>query len=77
MQVNKLDIKTVVDTRAIHTFITSRMVKKYRLQVSKCLSMLKIMNSKAQSVMGMSYNTNICWWMVYSCKYVGDTIKGL
>ncbi|XP_070032451.1 uncharacterized protein [Nicotiana tomentosiformis] len=64
MKLGEKSVIAMVDTGAIHTFVSTKLVQKYRLNVSKCPSYMKIVNAKAQAIMGMAYNVpmSIGYW---------------
>lgn len=56
ISVNGRDVVAMVDTGATHTVVSATVVQRLGLRTSKCNSLLKMPNAKAQSVHGMAYN---------------------
>lgn len=55
VKVNGVNIIVMMDTRTTHTFVSSKLVHKYRFRVSKCPNYLKKINTQAQVIIGMTY----------------------
>ncbi|XP_075087766.1 uncharacterized protein LOC142169758 [Nicotiana tabacum] len=53
LKIGNKSVVTMVDTGATHTFVASRIVQEYGLQVTKCPTKMKAMNSKAQPGYGV------------------------
>ncbi|XP_070013049.1 uncharacterized protein [Nicotiana sylvestris] len=56
MKIGEKGMIAMVDTGATHTFVSSSLVHKYGLSVSKYPSYMKTVNAKAQAIVGMAYN---------------------
>ena len=48
-------IEAMLDTSATHNFVDECMVQQLRLKVSKCLSKIKAVNSKAKPISGITF----------------------
>lgn len=56
MKIGDKSIVTMVVTGATQTFVSAKLVHKYGLPVSKCLSYMKTVNAQDQAIVGMAYN---------------------
>ncbi|KAG6515103.1 hypothetical protein ZIOFF_025488 [Zingiber officinale] len=56
VMLNRRSAYAMVDTGATHTFVSAKLLQDYRLSVSKCSKYIKLVNAKAQAVVGMAYN---------------------
>lgn len=54
VKVNRVNNIEMVDSKPIHTFISSSLVHRYRMRLSKYPNYLKMINAKTQTIVGDS-----------------------
>jgi hypothetical protein len=72
---NDKDISVMLDLGATHTFVIDRLVKELGLWLSDSHTSMKVINSKAQRITGMSYDVPIMSYDDYNIIFSLDFLR--
>jgi hypothetical protein len=72
---NDKDISVMLDLGATHTFVIDRLVKELGLWLSDSHTSMKVINSKAQRITGMSYDVPIMSYDDYDIIFSLDFLR--